>query len=195
MVDRVDKPEAPPPYRVTQTTEAKKDKPQDERRQEDLPTFKQKDKGENLYREKFQSEASSKTFKVPLNEIQRLLFLRAVPRHGVPMVDADLIGRDGKKIPSISFLLKNWQDFMQIKKLKAGETIPPPFWSYGGTHIEVTMRSISTSGPWNLREIEKQREKEPLAVAKGFKKPSWSTIGFIAFGLMGLAALLLYLFG
>lgn len=195
MVDRVDKPDAPPPYRVAQTTEAKKDKPQDERRQEDLPTFKQKEKEESLYREKFQSEAMSKTFRIPLEEIGRLHFVRATPRHGVPMADAELVAKDGKKIPGVSFLLKNWQDFMRIKNIKTGEAIPEEFWNYGKTHLEITIRSVTTSGPWNLRDIEKQREEEPVPIPKGFKKPSWSTIGFIAFGLMGLAALLLALFG
>ena len=158
MVDKVDRPEAPSPYMVPKSTETKRDKPQEERRQEDLPTFQKKD--EDLYKEKFQREgAPPKTFKVALNEVKEFLFIRAIPRHGVPMADADLVWKDGKKLPGVSFLIKNWQDFMRIKNLKHGEAIPPPFWNYVGAHLEITMRSVSTSGPWNLKEIE---SKSPL---------------------------------
>src|SRR3989338_1255915 len=158
MVYKVDRPEAPPPYAVSRTTETKRDKPQDERRQEDLPTFKKKE--EDLYREKFQSEALSKNYRLPLNEIGQFIFVRATPRHGVPMADAELILKDGKKIVGVSFLVKNWQDFLRIKNLKTGQVIPPEFWNYGGTHIEITVRSVSTSGSWNLREM--QKENKPL---------------------------------
>ncbi len=191
MVDKVDRPEAPPPYAVTHTTETKRDKPQDQKRQEDLPTFKKKE--EDLYREKFQSEVLSKNYRLPLNEIEQLLFIHATPRHGVPMADAELILKDGKKITGVSFLLKNWQDFMQIKNIKTGQAIPQEFWNYSGTDLEITVKSVSTSGSWNLREIQKEAPPPTLQTAPnriwiGFKK--WWVVS-IAAGVVILWTLIL----
>lgn len=209
MVDKVDRPEAPPSYAVTRSTETKRDKPQEEKRQEDLPTFKQKE--EALYREKFQeTSAPPKTFKVPLEEVKSFLFVRAIPRHGTPMADADLVWKDGKKLQGVSFLLKNWQDFMKIKNLKAGEVIPPSFWNYGGSHLEITVRGTTISGPWNLREI--QEEGEGISPSK--TQESWwletgkalgifnnetsqlkpLALGLYSLGILGILTLVVILF-
>lgn len=194
MVDRVDKPDAPPAYLVKSPTEAKKDKPKEERRQEDLPTF-QRGKEEALYREKFQGETSGlKTVKVALAELQGFLFKRATPRHGVPMVDADLIWKDGKQLAGVSFLLKNWQDFMRIKNLKAGEPIPAPFWNYGGSELEITIRTAQISGPWNLREME----AESVQPARITKLPWWKNKKIILGGsltVLGIVIVILLLLG
>lgn len=172
MVDKVDRPEAPPAYQVRSPTETKKDKPKEERRQEDLPTFKKQDEAA-LYREKFQQDASIlKTVKIPFEEIQAFLFKKAIPRHGAPMADAELVLKDGKKIANVGFLLRGWQDFMKIKNLKPGEMIPPEFWNYQGPQVEITIRSIATSGLWNLREIENEKEPPEAALPKK-KIPPW----------------------
>lgn len=191
MVDRVDKPDAPPPYLVKSPTETKKDKPKEERRQEDLPTFQQ-GKEEALYREKFQGETGVlKTVKIALEEVDGFLFKRAIPRHGVPMVDTELVWKNGKKLSGVSFLLKNWQDFMQIKNIKAGEKIPPPFWNYGGTYLEITIRSTQTSGPWNLREITTEAKTQPPPVALiPWWKNNKALLG-IGLGALGVALFLI----
>src|SRR3989344_1591023 len=114
MVDKIDKPEPPPPYAIAGTTETKRDKPREERKQEDLPTFQQKNP--SLYQEKFASETSvSKTIRVPLAQIERLLLKRATPRHGAPTAEADLVWKDGRVTENVSFLIHNWQDFLKIK--------------------------------------------------------------------------------
>lgn len=176
MVDKIDKPEAPSPYRVEATTQSKEDKQKEENRQEDLPTFKKQES--TLYREKFQSEMQpAQTFKVPLEHIKELVFRRALPRHGVPTVEADLIWSDGKKTEGISFLLKRWQDFMLLKNLKPGTAIPNQFW---GTppDLEVTVRPLTPSGLWHLKTLEEtsskttKLEKETKSVQL-FKKLKW----------------------
>lgn len=180
MVDKVDRPDAPPAYAVRAPTESKRDKPKEERRQEDLPTFKKRDEAD-LYREKFQQETGAiKTVKVPAAEIQAFLFKKAIPRQGSPMADAELVLKEGKKILNVGFLLKGWQEFMKIKNLKPGEVIPPEFWNYQGPQVEITIRSITTSGPWNLREIEPE-----AAVPHPEKKkiPPWQ------YAVLGAAAL------
>ena len=166
MVDKIDKPEAPPPYAIGSTTETKRDKPQDQKGQEDLPTFQKEN--HSLYREKFQESGGAlKTIRVPLNEIAKLLFRRTTPRHGSPTAEADLVWRDGKVTEGVSFLLQNWQDFLKIKNLKVGETVPEIFWQQGITHLEVTIWQAAGSGPWNLREIEKQKREAWEAKKQG----------------------------
>lgn len=191
MVDKIDRPDPPPAYVVREPTESKRDKPKEERRQEDLPTFQRKEA--DPYHGKFQADAPSKTFKVPFSEIGQFHFLRAVPRHGVPIVDANLIWKDGTKLPGVSFLLKNWQDFMKIKNLKSGEAIPISFWNYGGDPIEITVRSITTSGPWNMRNIEKQKTEAKSAPQK-VTLPWWrNRLSFYGLGALALITLILFL--
>ncbi len=196
MVDKIDRPDAPSPYAVTGTTETKRDKPQDQRGQEDLPTFKQT--GPSLYKEKFQSESSViKTVLVPLSDIDSLKFRRATPRQGAPTVEADLILKDGKTLEGISFLLKNWQDFLQIKNFKIGDKILPAFWNHGGKNLEITLRPVATSGPWHLKEIQSQAAKPVLTKPSGFIKKikGDKKTFFWILGIVGITVLLLiYLF-
>lgn len=190
MVDKIDKPNPPPAYSVREPTESKGDKPHDQRRQEDLPTFKKKE--EDLYREKFQSEPLSKTYRLAVGDIREILFVRATPRHGVPMADAELILQDGKKMAGVSFLLKNWQDFMKIKNLKTGQAVPLEFWNFGGTHLEITIKSVSTSGPWNLRTIEQQKIEKKI-IPQEASLPWWKK-RLVLYGLGGAIALAILLF-
>lgn len=162
MVDKIEKPDRPPAYSISGTTETKRDKPREEKGQEDLPTFKKEEP--SLYREKFQSEVGiSKTVYVPLDQIQKLLFRRATPRHGAPTVEADLVWKDGRTTEGISFLLHNWQDFLKIKNLKVGDIIPAEFWHSTSPNLEVTIRQMSPSGSWNLRHIQNQSSNLPAA--------------------------------
>ncbi|MDP2600494.1 MAG: hypothetical protein Q8P84_07180, partial [Deltaproteobacteria bacterium] len=161
MVDKIDKPEAPSPYAVIGTTETKRDKPQDQKGQEDLPTFQKETP--SLYKEKFQGDAGvGKTLRFPISEIRLLKFRRAVPRHGAPIVEADLVLNDGKIVEGVHFLLRHLQDFLKIKNLKIGDPVPEAFWKKGET-MELTLRPPSSSGPWNLKEIQKEnRVEKPL---------------------------------
>ncbi|OGQ47910.1 MAG: hypothetical protein A3H42_01355 [Deltaproteobacteria bacterium RIFCSPLOWO2_02_FULL_46_8] len=177
MVDKIDKPDAPSPYAVGGTTEAKKDKPRDQQNQEDLPTFKRQNP--NLYREKFQGELGvSKTVKVPLDQIDKILFRRATPYHGVPTAEANLVWKDGRTTEGVSFRIKNWQDFLKIKNLKQGEMIPPPFWNFGGEELEIIIVKMgTTSGSWDVREIQKQ-DHGPWTIDHGPKgKKKWRDYG------------------
>lgn len=159
MVDKIDRPEAPPAYAITGTTETKRDKPQDQKGQEDLPTFQKENP--SLFKEKFQGGAGvGKTIHLPISEIRMFKFRRAVPRHGAPVVEADLVLKDGKMVEGISFLLQHLQDFLKIKNLRIGDPIPDIFWKKGET-MELTIRPPSSSGPWNLKEIQKESRTAP----------------------------------
>ena len=188
MVDKIDKPDAPSPYAVLGTTETKKDKPQDQRGQEDLPTFQKENP--SLYKKKFQGEAGvGKTVHLPVSEIRMLKFRRAIPRHGAPIVEADLVLKDGKTVGGVSFLLQHLQDFLKIKNLKIGEPVPDIFWKKGET-MELTLRPPSTSGPWNLREMQKENR---TALAKE-KEWEWfhenRRVLFYTAGIVGIVAIL-----
>lgn len=186
MVDKIDKPEAPSPYAIGATKETKRDKPREEGGQEDLPTFKREDS--SLYREKFQKEpGTSKTVKVAVVHIEKLLFRRATPHHGVPTAEANLVWKDGRTTDGVNFRIQNWQDFLKIKNLKQGEIIPPPFWNYGGEELEITIVKLgTTSGSWNLRELQredqkpKRRHKPFLNAVRGIN-PWMAGLCFLAF--------------
>ena len=200
MVDKIDKPEAPPPYAITSTTETKRDKPQDQKGQEDLPTFQKE--SPSLFKEKFQEGFGVlKTIRVPLAEIEKLLFRRATPRHGTPTAEADLVLKNGKIVERVSFLLQNWQDFLKIKNLKIGEMIPNTLWHYASTHLEVTIWQPPTSGPWNLREMQKQTGASLIPLQNktwwsktmaGIRLQPW-VLAFYALGIFGLVVIIFFL--
>lgn len=190
MVDRVDKPDRTTSYGVKGPTETKKEKPREEHRQEDLPTFKQKE--HSVYEEKFQSgSAPLKTVRVPLDRIQKMIFRRAVPFHGNPMAEADLIWKDGRATESVTFLLRNWQDFLKIKNLKSGETLDPAYWSSPSGHLEVTLwKKTTTSGSWNLRELQTPKT-EPAAAPKKWWWKKWWLERHVVTGLAVVGGVLL----
>ncbi|MDO8527962.1 MAG: hypothetical protein Q7T03_09780 [Deltaproteobacteria bacterium] len=197
MVDKIDKPEKVSPYAIGGTTETKRDKPQDQRGQEDLPTYKKEPS--SLYREKFQGELGvAQTIRIPVGDIQQFLFRRATPRHGSPTAEADLIWKDGKTSENVSFLLSNWQDFLKIKNLKTGEVIPEIFWNHGNSDFEITVRQGSPSGSWNMREMQKKPSlpAEAEAEEKITGTPWWKlgeiyTIGAIVIIILALAIYLM----
>lgn len=190
MVDKVDKPNPPPAYSVTGATETKRDKPQEQRRQEDLATF-QRQKNSS-FTEKFQGQTGyTKTVFVPLRQIKTLQYKRSTPRQGIPTADADLTLFDGTKIDNVSFLLRNWQDFMRIKHFKPGDPIPPEFWNFGGEKLEITIRSIHTSGPWNLKEIEQEGAEAAASPTPSSQMVKiWVGVGVLV--ALGIAALLIW---
>lgn len=176
MVDRVDKPDAPNPYAVPSATETKKDKPKEERRQEDLPTYQQKEDEEKraLYEEKFSSSATVlKTLRVSLNRIDRLLFRRALSYRGSPTIEADLVWKDGRTTEKILFLLKSWQEFFKIQKLKSGDEISPPFWKHHPTYLEISVRQRGhTSGSWRMQQQQPSKETAKI-VSTQRSETSW----------------------
>lgn len=171
MVDKIDKPDIPPLYTVKSPGETKGDKQHEERGQEDLPTFQKEQK--SLYQEKFQGGLGpSQTFKVPLEKIQKMIFKRALPFHGTPTAEADLFWVDGRVSEQVSFLLRNWQDFLRLKNFRVGEMIPPTYWNYTGTELEITIRQkTQTSGSWNIQGSAPSKAPIPTPQPKsaGFK--------------------------
>lgn len=165
MVDRIDKPLKPDSYRIEQTTEPKRDKPQGDRNQHENSEFQQK-QGET-YEKKFASKSSrSKTFRIPTDKISHLIFRKAIPYHGAATCEVILHWKDGRVTENASFLLKNWQDFLRLKNLKLGEKVAESFWKLEKKFLEITVRQQgATSGATNLREIQKLEQNEATHVA------------------------------
>lgn len=172
MVDRIDKPAKPDPYRVEQTTETKQDKPKSGQNPQENSEFQQQ--RQKLFDKKFTQEPSrAKTFRIPISKIDRLTFKKAVPYHGAATCEVTLHWKDGRVTENAGFLLKNWQDFLRLKNLKSGETVDPPFWKTEKPYLEITVRQQGpTSGSLNLREIQKleQNAAEHVGTAPRSKR-------------------------
>lgn len=178
MVERIDKPEPPPTYGVPAATESKRDKPREERRQEDLPTFRKREGF--LYKEKFGTEgATRRPLKIPVTEIVALKFRRIFPRGGNPMVEADLVWKDGRVTEGVSFLLRQREDFLKLRNLKVGEPIPPPFWNTG-PELEISIRQEgSTSGPWRLSDVMGETRVTEVKTPRGWGQRAGIFLGLL----------------
>jgi len=160
MVDKIDRPDAPSPYSIKAATETKKDKPKEERSFEEKANYQQSQGNQEW--EKFQTDSSlRRTVRVPMEEIEKLIYRRASPRQASPTVDADLIWKNGTVTENVSFLLKQWGDFLKLKNLTPGTPIPSVFWAHGN-ELEISIpQSRSGSGPWSLAQIEKHNRNLP----------------------------------
>ena len=203
MVDRVDKPDAPNPYRIQSTTETKKDKPHEERAPGQEAKYQQEKRNQEWG--KFQADPDlRKTVRVPLGDILQLKFRRASSRQASPTVNADLVWKDGRTTENVSFLLHNLEDFLKIKNMKPGDPIPPSFWTRG-KELEVTIpQGRSGSGPWTMPPMEentasaKQTERPWHAIAifmgvMDYKTKSWKFSLLFLYGLF-LSIVLLLIF-
>ena len=165
MVDRIDKPQKPDMYRVKQTTETKRDKPNSDQQQQEGSEFQRQEK--KTYEKAFQTRSiRSKTFRVSVDKIGKLIFRKAIPYHGSATCEADLHWKDGRVTENIAFLLKNWQDFLRMKNLKTGTELAEVFWKTEKKILEITIRQKgATSGSLNIKEMQKldQNEAEHIA--------------------------------
>ena len=177
MVDKIDKPEAPSPYAITAATEPKKDRQHEERKPAEEIARYQKGSEAKAFGRLMGEIAGVKTLRVPLEEIQQLLFRRAIPRQGNPVVEAKLIWKNNQVTEIVIFLLSHREDFLKIRSLRPGDSIPEIFWRQG-PHLEIGIpQSTSASGSWSYQQLEKEELHEAKVIPTG--QQIFSALGWI----------------
>lgn len=194
MVDRVNKPEAPPPYRILPTKEAKDDKSRREDQEEKEEKY-QKSKGKGEWA-KFSGRAMTiRPAKVQRDRIDKVLFRNALLKGGICILDSVIVWKDGRRTEPALFLLPRREDFMRIRTFARGQVVPEKFWATG-PEIEIGIVQMeSSSGSWSIQEVEKEEKKAEAAAAK--KSSLLSKIGLEdkATGKFNWTAFLLYVIG
>lgn len=199
MVEKIDRPEAPHPYRVGRAKESRENLPQQQQQREEQEK-RYKKKLETAEWGKFGTRTVViKPVRVPRESIQRCLF-RAVSLHsGVGILQADITWQDGRTIRRVLILLRALEDFMRLKKFSPGEQVPENIWARGPT-VEIGIpQVISRAGtPPSPRAEEREEGQAREKAQKAISGPlSWlSYIGLIdrATGGINWGIVALYLF-
>jgi hypothetical protein len=194
MVERVSKPEAPPPYQILPTKEAKDDKSRREQERESEEKY-QKSKGRGEWA-KFSGRAMTiRPAKVQRDRIDRVLFRNALLKGGICILDSVIVWKDGRRTEPALFLLHRREDFMRIRTFAKGQIVPENFWA-AGPEIEIgIVQAESSSGSWSIQEVEKEEKKTAAAAAKKFSLPAKMGLVNKATGNFNWMAFLLYVTG
>ena len=130
MVERINRPEAPPTHRVQAAKETKEDQSRKEQERESEEKY-QKTKSSGNW-QKFRGRAMTiKPVRVPRERINRVLFRNTILRGGICILEATVVWKDGRKTEPALFLLPRPEDFMRLKGLKRGQVVAENFWARG----------------------------------------------------------------
>ena len=174
MVERINKPEAPPTYRVLPSKEAKDDQSQRQEYEEGEEAYQKAVQGGDFSKYRGRS-MTIKPVKVQRNRIDRVLFKSTVLHAGSAILEASVMWIDGRTTDSALFLLSRTEDYMRLKIFKKGDPVPEQFWARG-PEIELGIVQMEPqSGSWGSKELGRDN-KTPK---KADKKSILSSIGLV----------------
>ncbi len=153
MVERINKPDARRPYKITEAKESREDQHHQQNPKEDEEKrYKKKLEGKEWG--KYGSRAVVvKPYRVGRDRIKICLFRSVSLRSGVGTLDAQITWTDGRITKQALILLRTLDDFMSLKKLKQGAPVPEDIWGRDEI-IEIGIpQVIDSSLPGNSNEI------------------------------------------
>lgn len=123
VIDKVDKPELPPSYKIRQTVETrgeKHQKQQDERREEDEYSASSGVKGW----QKFHTDAKNrKALKLRTQDIAKLTFNTVTLQKGLIIIDADVEIINGQIFKNAFLFSTKMETYWNLNKFKQGQEI------------------------------------------------------------------------
>ena len=202
MVDKVDRPEAPPTWKIKEPARTKDDR---RSRQQEESKEQKKEKFEKQREEgrwqKFDSRTMViKPVRVPLRDIKGFRFCSVTMHSGVATMEADLEWTSGRITEGTMLRLSGFEDYVKAKRLSVGNMVPREMWAKEDP-LEVGIPQVrASSGSFAAKELEREdREarrqrpqvKRSLLTAIGLKNKrtgqfQWSMLilyGIIATGL------------
>lgn len=157
MVERIDRPDAPQPWKIKETGRTKDDR--HSQQQEESKEQKQK---------KFEKRSESGTWKkmggrttvikqmsVPLRDIKTMRYRNVTMHSGVVTLECDMEWQNGRTSDGVVVRLGGLDAYMKVKRLKIGDEVPRELWALGDPlEVGVPVES-SSSGSFNTEEIER----------------------------------------
>lgn len=193
MVEKIDRPDAPPPWRINEAKHTAEDRHQQQNPREEMEEQRRKSVEEKDWSKFGRRTTTIKPLRVPREQVLQCRF-RSVNLHsGIGTLEVDVRWRDGRVTPNALMLVTRLEDFIALKKLTPGQPVPESFWARGAT-VEIGIRQVSgEAAAMTSREIL-GRQPRPSAA-----KPAahWlSTAGILdpATGKIGWGIALMYLF-
>lgn len=165
MIDKIDRPEAPPPYRIGQAKETKEDQHQQQNPREEMEEeYKRRLEGKEW--SKFEQRARTiKPLRVARDRIVRCLFKGSNLHSGVGILQVDVHWKDGRVTRDALMLITKLEDFMRLKKLAPGAVVPEELWARGPVVEMGIVQTMSESGSFPSSEFG-GREQKPVRRSK-----------------------------
>ena len=158
MVERIDRPDAPQPWKIKETGRTKDDR--HSQQQEESKEQKQK---------KFERRTNKGTWKklggrtmvikqmrVPLRDIKAMRYRNVTMHSGIVTLEANMDWNNGRVSEGVVVRLASLDTYMKVKHLTIGNEVPRKFWALADPlEVGIPVESAS-SGSFNTEEIERE---------------------------------------
>lgn len=129
MIDKIDRPEAPPSYQITKPKDAKEDQHRPPSQREEQEKRYQKELTEKEWGKFDSRTVTIKPLRVSRESIARCLFRSVNLRSGAGILQVDVVSKDGSVLRGALVLLAGLEDFIALKKYQQGQEVPENFWA------------------------------------------------------------------
>jgi hypothetical protein len=162
MVDKVDRPEAPPTWKIKEPARTKDDR---RSRQQEESKEQKKEKFEKRASEgrwqKFDSRTMViKPIRVPLRDIKGFRFCSVTIHSGVATMEADMDWVNGRITEGTMVRIGGFEEYVKANHLSVGEGVPRELWAKSDP-LEVGIpQEKAPSGSYAAKELEREAEEE-----------------------------------
>lgn len=145
MVDRIDRPEAPPPYQITRAKDAKENQHREPDQRGEQEKRYQKQIAEKEWTKFDRRTTTIKPLSVPRESVARCLFKGVRLHNGVGILAVDVHWKDGRTTAGALILLARLDHFVRLNKFVQGQEVPDEFWAHGAT-VEFGIVQVVSAG-------------------------------------------------
>jgi len=172
VVDKVDKPEAPPAYRIEATVETKGQKhqrQQEEKREEDEYNETANLKGW----QKFHTEAKNRrSLKFRVKDISKIFYNQVFLQKGIVIIDTNIELINGKLLRHAYMFASHIDTYWKLKKLKTGDQIQKES-IIAGDYVEISIYQKD----WSTKKDQDELTASGRIVLKKKEEPlTWSLL-------------------
>lgn len=162
MVEKIDRPDARPPYEIREAKQTKEDQHhQQNQREEAEKHYKKQLEGDQKEWSKFGRRSTViKPVKVACDRIEKIIFRAINLFKGVGILHVDVLWKDGRKTEGALIRVGRMEDFLRLKRLSVGAEVPRDFWTRRPTLELGILQEISSSGPFPSQEGREEKKGE-----------------------------------
>ncbi|MBI4211302.1 MAG: hypothetical protein HY540_01565 [Deltaproteobacteria bacterium] len=189
MVDKVDRIEAPPPYRVNEAREARDQQGQGRQPSQEEEKAEYKRETTSEWGKFHRQEITIQPTKVARQSIDRCYFCAALIRSGNPIVIVNIAWTNGRITEGAHILLSRIDDYFRLRHLRPGQEVPEEIW--GETDpVEIGIpKALGGSGAIRMPGSSPEIAPPPMPM----EKTPWGLIAAVLFAAAIIAIILFQL--
>ncbi len=166
MVEKIDRPEAPPPYVVREAKQTKEDRHQQHKPREDAEREQKKQLEEKEWKKFGRRDTIIKPLRVARERISRCLYRGVTLHSGIGTLMVDVRWADGRWTRGALMLVTRLEDFIRLKKLSPGQEVPEDLWARGPMVEMGIVQRIAESGKFPGKDLSRGRGEAEIKEEK-----------------------------